>query len=441
MVAIMQTRLGRILAGMRDSTLALETLGTTVNVSKVLVFCISSFLAAIAGALSASLFSFAVGSEYASFNSLTLVALLVIIPLGTPWFAVVAAAGLEIVPAYISLGKINDYLQLLFGISAVLAPLTLAYNKGAPQSVRRLASRIDNAIPRRTRPPAPLPELSYSSGGAGLEIKELTVAYGGAVAVSSLSLTAPHGQITGLIGPNGAGKTTTFNAVCGLVKPTRGHILLHGEDISTLRPAARARRGLGRTFQRVELFDTLSVGDNVELGREAILAGANPVTQLVSGHGQKDLIRAATEEAIELTGIGRLLDLKIGDITTGQRRLVELARVLAGPFDLILLDEPSSGLDAVETEHFGNILTQVVAERRTGILLVEHDMALVRQVCDQVWVLDFGQLIFNGPAAAMLESEVVKAAYLGSEGVEAALPELQADADQPTEATTGTQHP
>ena len=105
---------------------------------------------------------------------------------------------------------------------------------------------------------------------------------------------------------------------------------------------------------------------------------------------------------------------------------------------MILLDEPSSGLDAVETEHFGNILTQVVADRGSGILLVEHDMALVRQVCDQVWVLDFGQLIFNGPAAAMLQSEIVKAAYLGSEGVEAALPELQ-DADQPTEATTGTQ--
>jgi ABC-type branched-subunit amino acid transport system ATPase component len=178
----------------------------------------------------------------------------------------------------------------------------------------------------------------------------------------------------------------------------------------------------------------------VELGREAILAGANPVNQLVGARGQKDLIRAATDEAIELTGISHLLDLTVADITTGQRRLVELARVLAGPFDMILLDEPSSGLDAVETEHFGTILTQVVAQRGSGILLVEHDMALVRQVCDQVWVLDFGQLIFNGPAAAMLQSEVVKSAYLGSEGVEAALPELQT-ADQPTEATTGIQQP
>jgi ABC-type branched-subunit amino acid transport system ATPase component/branched-subunit amino acid ABC-type transport system permease component len=438
MVGIMKSRLGRILGAMSDSPLALETLGTTVNVSKVLVFCISSFMAAIAGALAASLFSFAVGSEYASFSSLTLVALIAIIPFGAPWFALVAGAGLEVIPAYINLGKITDYLQIFFGVSALLAPLTLARHPGAPQAVRRLADRLDAAIPRRSKPPAPALDVPHTVHGVGLEVRDLTVRYGGAIAVSELSLTAPTGRITGLIGPNGAGKTTTFNAACGLLRPSEGRIFLHGQDVSDLGPAARARRGLGRTFQRVELFNSLTVRENIQLGREAILAGANPLTQLAASPAEKGLIRAAAEQAIALTGVAAILERKVGDISTGQRRLVELARVLAGPFDMILLDEPSSGLDAHETEHFGRILSQVVSEWGIGILLVEHDMALVRQVCDQVWVLDFGRLIYQGPAAAMLESEIVKAAYLGSEGVESAAAEVDELRSQPQETTTGT---
>ena len=283
---------------------------------------------------------------------------------------------------------------------------------------------IDNALPRRTRPvPAPV-QVTRQVRGAGIEVKDLTVAYGGALAVSEFSMVAPTGAITGLIGPNGAGKTTTFNAACGLLRPTRGRILLHGQDVSRLGPAARARRGLGRTFQRVELFNSLTVRDNIALGREAMMAGGSPWSQLVAQPGDKAMVSAATEEAIARTGIGSILDLAVGEITTGQRRLVELARVLAGPFDMILLDEPSSGLDQAETEHFGSVLSEVVSEWGIGMLLVEHDMALVRQVCDRVWVLDFGRLIFEGTCAEMLASEVVRAAYLGSESVTEAADEL-----------------
>jgi ABC-type branched-subunit amino acid transport system ATPase component/branched-subunit amino acid ABC-type transport system permease component len=432
MVGIMKSRLGRVLGAMSDSPLALETLGTTVNVSKVLVFCISSFMAAIAGALSASLFSFAIGSEFSSFSSLTLVALVAIIPIGAPWFAVMAAFGLDVLPAYLNINNIQDYLSMVFGVSAVLAPLTLAKHPGAPQPVRKLAYRIDAMIPRRKAKEAPQVEVAHPVRGGGLEITDLTVAYGGAVAVSDLSLTAPVGRITGLIGPNGAGKTTTFNAASGLVKPTRGHVLLHGADVSGLGPAARARRGLGRTFQRADLFNTLTVRENIEIGREAVMAGGNPVSQMVASNANKLEVRAAADDVIELTGISSLLDIKVGDISTGQKRLVELARVLAGPFDMILLDEPSSGLDANETEQFGHILTRIVSERGIGILLVEHDMALVRQVCDQVWVLDFGELIFQGSSVEMMQSDIVKAAYLGSEGGPSDTAAGQA------QATTGT---
>jgi ABC-type branched-subunit amino acid transport system ATPase component len=365
------------------------------------------------------------------------VALIAIIPIGAPWFALLAAGGLEVIPAYINLGKINDYTQILFGVSAVLAPLTLARHPGAPKPIRRLAESLNTAIPHRTKPPTPTLDVPHVVRGVGLEIRDLTVRYGGAIAVSELSLTAPTGKITGLIGPNGAGKTTTFNAACGLLRPSEGRILLHGNDVSALGPAARARRGLGRTFQRVELFTSLTVRENIQLGREAILAGANPLTQLVASPSEQTLTRAAAEQAITLTDTTPILEQKVGDISTGQRRLVELARVLAGPFDMILLDEPSSGLDAPETEHFGHILSQVTSQWGTGILLVEHDMALVRQVCDQVWVLDFGQLIYQGSAHAMLESAIVKAAYLGSE---ATPPPTSHDTptNQPQQTTTGT---
>ncbi len=439
LVAIMKSRMGRVLGAMADSPLALETLGTSVNVSRVLVFCISAFLAAISGGLTASLFSFAVGSEFGSFSSLTLVALITIVPIGAPWYAIMAGAGLEIIPAYVNIGRINDYMSLLFGASAVMAPITLARHPGAPKPVRQLAEMIDSRLPRRTRPEKALPPIEYAVRGGGLEIKELSVAYGGALAVQSLSLSAPTGKITGLIGPNGAGKTTTFNAACGLVKPTRGEVILHGSDVSSLGPASRARKGLGRTFQRVELFGTFTVRQNIELGREAILAGANPLSHVAGAPGDKDLIKAATADAIALTGIEPILDRLVSDISTGQKRLVELARVLAGPFDMILLDEPSSGLDARETEQFGQILTKVVRERGLGILIVEHDMALVRQVCDQIFVLDFGALIFHGSTADMLSSEIVKAAYLGSEGVEQALGQEDANLDvTDNEAKTGT---
>lgn len=416
LVAIMRSRLGRILGAMSDSPVALETLGTTVNISRVLIFCISAFMASLAGALYASLSSFAVGSEFASFNSLTLLALIAIIPVGAPWFALLAAAGLEVIPAYIHVNKITDYFNIFFGVSAALAPITLSRNPGAPALVRRLAEAIDERLPRRTRSESPpavtVPHLVRDGG---LEVVDLTVRYGGATAVSGLSLVAPTGAITGLIGPNGAGKTTTFNAACGLVKPTTGRIVLHGEDVSNLGPAARARHGLGRTFQRVELFNSLTVRQNIELGREAILAGGNPLSHFVAPPRDKAMIRASADEAIDLTSVGFLLDKRVGDITTGQRRLVELARVLAGPFDMVLLDEPSSGLDAAETEQFGAVLTNVVSERRIGVLIVEHDMSLVRQICDRIWVLDFGRLIFEGSTTEMLRSEVVKSAYLGAD--------------------------
>lgn len=279
---------------------------------------------------------------------------------------------------------------------------------------------MSHAIPGRTPPGPPaeippgLPEETVRAAG-GLRVADLIVRFGGNTAVAGVSFEAPPARITGLIGPNGAGKTTTFNACSGLLRPSSGKVYLDGTDITGRSPAARALLGLGRTFQRMNLFDSLTVAENVALGREAGLAGRRPLKQLWSTPAERRRVRRATEEALELCGLGAVRTRPAGALSTGQRRLVDLARVLAGGFPTLLLDEPSSGLDSAETVRFGQIVTDVVAERGCGVLLVEHDMALVMSVCDYLYVLDFGQLIFQGTPDQVRASEVVRAAYLGSE--------------------------
>jgi ABC-type branched-subunit amino acid transport system ATPase component len=248
---------------------------------------------------------------------------------------------------------------------------------------------------------------------AGLAVHNLTVRFGGLTAIEDVSL-ATNAPITGLIGPNGAGKTTTFNACSGLVRPALGRVELFGVDVTKSSPAARARRGLGRTFQRMELFDSLTVRDNVALGHEANCVGSNPLRQLAGRRIERRSALEAADQALHRCGIEELAARRPSALSTGQRRLVELARAIAGDFRLLLLDEPSSGLDRTETRRFGAIL-RTLAGDGLQLLIVEHDMSLVLSVCDYIYVLDFGRLIFEGTPQEVLASEVVRAAYLGTE--------------------------
>jgi len=248
----------------------------------------------------------------------------------------------------------------------------------------------------------------------GLTVTSLVVRFGGLVAVDDVSLSVPPGRITGLIGPNGAGKTTLFNACSGLIRPQQGTIHLDGRDITRLPLARRPQLGLGRTFQRIELFDSLTVRDNVELGPEGVQAGSLPWRQLFARRAERESVAAATNDALATCGLTAFADRPAGSLSTGNRRLVELARVLAGGFNILLLDEPSSGLDDHESERFGEILTTVVRERGVGVLLVEHHMSLVLNVCEYLYVLDFGRLLFEGTPDEAVASEAVRAAYLGT---------------------------
>jgi ABC-type branched-subunit amino acid transport system ATPase component len=262
-------------------------------------------------------------------------------------------------------------------------------------------------------------QLSLSLVGEGeapdLLVESLTVRFGGLVAVDDVTLRARAGAVTGLIGPNGAGKTTLFNACTGVVTPSAGTVRLGTRSLDGRSTAWRASHGLGRTFQRMELFDTMTVADNVTLGREIRLAGQGWRHRLVNSPRAKALCRQGAADALERCGIAGLASTVVGDLPTGHRRLVELARVMAGGFRFLLLDEPSSGLDVSETEALGSILSAIVEGAGIGILLVEHDMALVRAVCDAIYVLDFGRLVYEGSAAEALSADIVRAVYLGSE--------------------------
>jgi ABC-type branched-subunit amino acid transport system ATPase component len=253
-----------------------------------------------------------------------------------------------------------------------------------------------------------------------LEVRGLTVAYGGAVAVSNVSLTAGVGRITGLIGPNGAGKTSTFNAISGLVRPAAGAVLIDGRDVTRTRPPARAQLGLGRTYQRVQVCEAMTVAENVAVGIECRIAGSSAWRQVIPRRRDRADVASRAGAALELCGLETIRNAYVATLSTGQRRLVELARVIATDFTMLLLDEPSSGLDEAETAAFGAVLSRVVSERGCGVLLVEHDMSLVMDLCSYIHVLDFGQPLFDGTPDEVRSSDVVRAAYLGTdEGVPA----------------------
>jgi len=239
-----------------------------------------------------------------------------------------------------------------------------------------------------------------------LRVDDVVVQFGGVTAVDHASFEVDRGTVTGLIGPNGAGKTTCFNVITGLQAPTSGHVVLDGHDITRMTVHRRARRGIGRTFQRLEAFGSLTVWDNVRTALD-IHDGIGGLFRSVDGSAGRDV-----EELLERVGIAAYAEERADSIPTGTARLLELARALACDPRLLLLDEPSSGLDESETEAFGRLLIDLAAEGRT-VLMVEHDMDLVMTVCDTIHVLDFGSIIAQGTPSEIRNDPAVQRAYLG----------------------------
>ncbi len=249
-----------------------------------------------------------------------------------------------------------------------------------------------------------------------LRTERLSVRYGGVQALVDLDLAVSEGQLVGLIGPNGAGKTTFIDAVGGFASCS-GNVILRGEDISRLPPHRRARRGLARTWQSGDLFDDLSVRENLLVAAGAGAWGSTLREVLTGQTAESELV----DQALAEVGLERLADRGAGELTQGQRKLVGVARALASGPRAVCLDEPAAGLDSEESRELGKRL-RAVADRGMAMILVDHDMGLVLSVCDQVVVLDFGRVIATGVPDEIRKSHVVIEAYLGRAAEEVSAP-------------------
>ena len=258
-----------------------------------------------------------------------------------------------------------------------------------------------------------------------LSAEQVCVRFGGLHALTEVSLSVPAGRIVGLIGPNGAGKTTMFNVLTGLQGTRTGRVLFRDNDISRWSTHRRGRAGIARTFQRLALFTRMTVHDNLIASWES----SHPAGVLGVGRSQR---QRRVQDVMELLDLWRFADRLAGELSTGQGRMVELGRALCTDPAVLLLDEPGSGLDARETAEFSSVLRTVVSGTSfdagsspahssptypPAVLLVEHDMALVMDVCSELTVLDFGKVIAHGTPEQIRANETVRAAYLGDASV------------------------
>jgi branched-chain amino acid transport system ATP-binding protein len=252
---------------------------------------------------------------------------------------------------------------------------------------------------------------------AALELKDVGVRFNTFYAVDGISLSVHSGEVVGLIGPNGAGKTVTFNVVTGLQPPTRGRVLLDGVDVTHQPAHVRTHLGLARTFQVVQLFQGMSVLENLMVAAHKH-THAGLVTDALRLPGRRRALAVARERArsvLAFLGLEHLADVDAGQLPVGQARLVELARALCLTPKVLLLDEPASGLDPQETADFVSLLARVRSVLGCAMLLVEHDMGVVMPLCDHVVVMDFGRLLASGTPAEVRDHPDVRAAYLGEE--------------------------
>ena len=240
------------------------------------------------------------------------------------------------------------------------------------------------------------------TGRSLLEISDVTVRFGGLIAVNAVTLAIEEAQITGIIGPNGAGKTTLFNVIAGIQPPTRGKVVFAGQDITRWAPHKRGRAGIARTFQRLEVFGTLTTRENMLVAAE---------TRRRWDHSVRPA--AVVDELIERLSLGDVADAEADTLPTGTQRLVELGRALAAGPRLLLLDEASSGVSNAETEAMAEVIRGLAADGLT-VVLVEHDMAFVMGLCERIVMLDHGALVADGTPEEIQRDPAVQAAYLGT---------------------------
>ena len=416
-IHLLDSRAGRAMRSLRNGTLMAEAMGVSTLRYKIIIFLIAALLASLSGWLFAhfqrtvnpSPFGLKMGIEYLFMT--------VVGGVGYVWGAITGALLTKLLEDQLQvllpqwLGTSGSYEIIVFGIVLVLML------KFLPDG---LWSFVDKRLPRAPRKEdwAAAPDLPArakpAQGELVLDVQAIRKEFGGLVAVRDISFQIRAGQIVGLIGPNGAGKSTTFNLITGVLSLTSGDVVFRGQKIGGLRSREIAARGMSRTFQHVKMIPDMTVLENVALG--AHLRGGKGVVSAMAGFNrdeEKQLFREAQRQ-LERIGMGAFLHEQAGNLAMGPQRLMEIARALCSDPALLLLDEPAAGLRHQEKLALGGVLRQLRAEGMS-ILLVEHDMDLVMDICDHLVVMEFGTFLIEGTPEQVQQSPEVRAAYLGTE--------------------------
>jgi sulfate-transporting ATPase len=405
--------LGSAMLAVRANERSAAGIGVNVTFVKIAAFGIASFIAGIAGCLFAYRQTVITFQSYTALGGLAILSTAYLAGITSVWGGILAGIFATSGIVYYEMDQtihIGSWFAVLSGVALIVT--LISYPEGLATGGHALADRFRRRVERHRSPPAPepvaqmerqlvvpaAPEATPSPAGASaLVIEHLTVRYGGVVAVSDVSLTVESGTVIGLIGPNGAGKTSLIDAVTGFAR-AEGSVVLDGERIDALKPHARVRTGLARTFQALELYDDLTVEENVSA---AVLG--------TKRENRQRQVRAALERA----GLTELRDRHAEDLSRGERQLVSIARACISNPKVLLLDEPAAGLDTADSQVLGARIRDI-ASSGTAVLLVDHDVGLVMDICDSIYVLDFGQLIVEGDAETVRADHRFAEAYLGT---------------------------
>jgi ABC-type branched-subunit amino acid transport system ATPase component/ABC-type branched-subunit amino acid transport system permease subunit len=422
---IRRSGFGRSMIAVRDNERAAAAVGLSPTRVKLTAFGISGTLAGLAGGLLAGLFVTFGPERFTATESLQVIAIAVIgglasIPgtiLGALWVVGLPAAFSNSTNVALLTSGAGLLVLLLFFPRGLVQVVYAARDRLLTRAARRLpvgeavASDVEVARPSVTQEPAP----AVAVAGLVIRVQELTVTFGGRVAVDGVDLELQRGEVVGLIGSNGAGKSTVMNAIGGFAGST-GSIEVLGRDVRALSPARRARLGLARSFQGAELFGDLTVRETVAIALEAEMHAslASVVLGLPGARRIERAKRAQADEVVAFLGLGRFADRFVNELSTGTRRIVELACLIASGARVLCLDEPTAGLAQRESENFGPLILDIRREIDASLLVIEHDMAVVMGISDRVYCMETGRVICSGSPNEVRADPLVIASYLGT---------------------------
>jgi branched-chain amino acid transport system permease protein len=399
------TRLGRAMRAVRDNELAAGVVGIDVFRTKVSAFALSAVLGGLAGGLFAGGFAYVSPDQFSFAESVVFLTMSLLGGVASPIGSAIGTGLLILIPEWLRFLKSIPGLYLaIYGLSVIL--IIRYMPDGIWGFVNLATKRWREKAKVHAAGLALLLKPATIGGNIVLEVKGLSKYFGGLKAVDDVDIEVRRGGVHALIGPNGSGKTTTLNVLSGLYKATAGRVLLDGTDVTDMPPHQRAAAGLGRTFQNIRLFRSMTALENVVIGAE------RPGNTLI-GEGP-DALTARAMSALTFVGLGSRANELISSFSYGHQRLIEIARALAANPTLLLLDEPAAGLNSSEKMELHELLKRIAAQGLT-ILIIDHDMTLVSEAAQHITVLNFGRRIADGESMAVLRHPDVVSAYLGTD--------------------------